>query len=226
MRLSRRLPLLAALAAGAWYLRGVYRFRDPVRLPPQEPGSVLSPADGLAAFVKRTQNGAVDGVAMTELLGPGEHAAGWLLGVFVGPLDVHYIYAPLGGRVAAAARQEGGRSPVPLGAAAQLLAGRPVNLLGTPAAQGNERFTLTVQAEGGPSVTVALVAPGAGLNATTYLEAGQTVRQGNKAAFLAEGGLVLVALPETLIPQVSVGERVTGAQTVLARSPEFSPPGA
>lgn len=224
MRLPRRLSLLAALAAGAWYLRGVYRFRDPVRLPPGEPGSVLSPADGLVSFVRRIEAGrgdaAVDGVPVSALLRTAEHpatAGGWLIGVFVGPLDVHYTYAPVGGTVGLAAQRDGSRSPVPLGDAAQLLAGRAVNLLGSSAARDNERYVFTVGGEGGQSVTVALVAPGAGLNATTYLEAGQTVRQGNKAAFLAEGGLVLVALPQSLTPQVSVGERVVGAQTVLAK---------
>ncbi|MHA0034060.1 phosphatidylserine decarboxylase [Deinococcus sp. PESE-38] len=61
-----------------------------------------------------------------------------------------------------------------------------------------------------------LIAPGAGLQAVTYLDEGQTVRQGNKAAFLAEGGLVLLALPGSVTPQVSVGERVRGAETVVA----------
>lgn len=217
MRLPRRFSLLAALAAGVWYLRSVYRFRDPVRLPAaQDAGAVLSPADGLVSFVRRIEGGQVESLKVADLLGTPQQG-GWLLGIFVGPLDVHFGYAPVGGTVLSAGRKAGARQGLAAADAAQLLAGRAVDLLGSAAVRGNERYSYAVQGENGQTVTVGLIAPGAGLNATTYLDEGQTVRQGNKAAFLAEGGLVLLALPDTVTPQVSVGERVLGAQTVVAR---------
>ena len=219
MRLPRRFPLLAALAAGAWYLRAVYHFRDPVRLPPTDQnstGAVLSPADGLVSFVRRIEAGQVGGQQVAELLGTPQQG-GWLLGLYVGPLDVHFTYAPVGGTVSSAGKRSGARQGLPLGDAARLLAGQAVDLLGSAAVRGNERYSYAVQGEGGQAVTVGLIAPGAGLQAVTYLDEGQPVRQGNKAAFLAEGGLVLLALPETVTPQVSVGERVRGAETVVAR---------
>ncbi|WP_162865357.1 phosphatidylserine decarboxylase [Deinococcus wulumuqiensis] len=216
MRLPRRFPLLAAFAAGVWYLRSVYRFRDPVRLPAtQDGGAILSPADGLVSFVRRIEGGRADGLSVAELLGTPQQE-GWLLGIFTGPLDVHFTYAPAEGTVLSAGRKPGERAAVPVSDAAQLLAGRAVNLLGSAAVRGNERYSYAVQGEGGQVVTVGLITPGAGLNATTYLDEGQTVRQGNKAAFLAEGGLVLLALPQSVTPQVSVGERVRGAETVVA----------
>lgn len=218
MRLPRRFPLLAALAAGAWYLRAVYRFRDPVRLPPADQsgaGAVLSPADGLVSFVRRIEDGQVNGQNVAKLLGTPQRD-GWLLGLYVGPLDVHFTYAPVGGTVISAGKRDGTRQGLPLAETARLLAGQPVDLLGSAAVRSNERYSYAVQGEGGQTVTVGLIAPGAGLQAVTYLDEGQTVRQGNKAAFLAEGGLVLLALPGSVTPQVSVGERVRGAETVVA----------
>lgn len=217
MRLPRRFPLLAALAAGVWYLRSVYRFRDPVRLPAQTgPGAVLSPADGLVSFVRRIEGGEVEGLKVAELLGTAQQE-GWLLGLFVGPLDVHFTYAPVEGTVLDAGHKPGQSLGVPLADAAQMLLGRAADLLESDALARNERYSYAVQQPDGRTLTVGLVGSGRGLKATTYLSEGQSVRQGNKAAFLAEGGLVLLALPAGLTPQVSVGERVRGAETVMAR---------
>jgi phosphatidylserine decarboxylase len=66
-------------------------------------------------------------------------------------------------------------------------------------------------------VSVTLVAGAGGLNVTPYVRRGDEARAGHKLAFLAEGGLVLLTLPAGAIPQVSVGDRVTGAETVVAR---------
>ena len=217
MRLPRRFSLLAALAAGVWYLRSVYRFRDPVRLPAaQGAGAVLSPADGLVSFVRRIEGGEVDGQKVAELLGTPQQG-GWLLGLFVGPMDVHFTYAPVGGTVLSAGHRGGQNRHLPLTDTARLVLGQAADVLPSAALRGNERYSYAVQDGDGRAVTVGLIAPGAGLNATTYLEEGQTVRQGNKTAFLAEGGLVLLALPDTVTPQVSVGERVRGAETVVGR---------
>ncbi|GGL96612.1 phosphatidylserine decarboxylase [Deinococcus aerophilus] len=228
MRLRRVLPLLA-LASAALYLRNVYRFRDPVRVPPAG-AAVLSPADGVVSFVRRIENGQVEiealntQVAARDLLGtgPGADAAqddGWLVGIFVGPLDVHYTYQPVDGEVAQV-QHRGSRSNVALLGPAQaltLLAGRPADVLGTRGLLENERLSMVTDSALG-SVGVTLVAPGAGLQATSYLRQGDGGRAGHKSAFLAEGGVVLLHLPAALTPQVSVGERVLGAQTVVARS--------
>lgn len=217
MRLPRRFSLLAALAAGVWYLRSVYRFRDPVRLPAtQDAGAVLSPADGLVSFVRRIEDGGVEGLKVAELLGTTQRE-GWLLGLHVGPLDVHFTYAPAEGTVLNAGHKPGQSLGVPLTDAAQMLLGRPADLLESDALARNERYSYAVQQPDGQALTVGLVSLGRGLQATTYLSEGQSVRQGNKAAFLAEGGLVLLALPASLTPQVSVGEHVRGAETVVAR---------
>lgn len=226
MTLLRRLLPLAAAGAALYYLRGVYRFRDPVRLPTADADTVLAPADGVVCFVKRVTDGQIDAdsaarpISASDLSGVPEAAPdGWVLGVYMGPLDVHFTYHPVGGDVTRA-HHTGSRRDAPLlstGTAVSLLTGRPADVLGTRGTLENERHAFTTQTPQG-EVTVTLVSPGSGLKATSYTRGGDTVRAGNKSAFLEEGGLVLLFLPATLTPQVSVGERVLGAETVVARA--------
>lgn len=218
------------MAAGvaAWYLRRVYRFRDPVRLPQAGPVDVLSPADGTVSFVRRVQAGQVEQVRVPDLLNgpdasaPGASAPGagdgWLIGVFVGPLDVHYAYQPVSGTVTHVARRDAAAGNVPLagaGAALGFLAGRAADLLVTRGTLENARLS-SVTATPFGDVTLTLVAPGRGLRGVSYQREGDEGRAGFKAAFMQEGGLVLLHLPPAFTPSVGVGDRVTGAQTVVA----------
>lgn len=218
-RLPRLILPLAALGAAVWYVRGVRRYRDPIRIPPQDAGAVLSPADGLVCFVRRVEDGEVRVETLAAPLNARDLTGadvreGWLVGLYVGPLDVHFAYAPVGGR-AREVEHIGSRLNVPLGGAGLLL-GRPADLLGTRGAVENERHVTTLETPGG-DVGVTLVAGAGGLNATTYVRPGDETRAGHKLAFLEAGGLVLLTLPGHATPQVSVGDRVTGAETVVAR---------
>ncbi|MEF2278846.1 phosphatidylserine decarboxylase [Deinococcus sp. YIM 134068] len=216
-RLTRLVLPLAALGA-AVYVRGVYRYRDPIRIPPADAGAVLSPADGLVSFVRRIEGGEVRvetldaPLNIRDLTGTAV-SEGWLIGLLVGPLDAHYVYAPVGGRAGVTHMES--RRNVPLGGAATVasLLGYPADLLGTSGVAENERHTTTL--DGGVSVT--LVAGAHGLKATSYLRQGDEARAGHKLAFLEEGGLVLLTLPANATPQVSVSDRVTGAETVVGR---------
>lgn len=238
MRLSRLLPLAAAaLAAG--YVRKVYRLRDPVRVVEGGPDQVLSPADGLISFVRQVREGQVmagqgvagsQGVAGPERNHPGAGPLrlcdlldtpahdGWLMGIFVGPLDVQYAYQPVGGLVTAVS-QQGSRANHPLlgvGGVLASLAGQPTELLHTRAALENERLSVTTRSSLG-DITVALIGRGDGQHLTPYLRGGGEAHAGHKLAFLPGGGLALLHLPEALVPQVGVGDRVVGTQTVIAR---------
>ncbi|WP_291424036.1 phosphatidylserine decarboxylase [Deinococcus sp.] len=229
MRLPRRVLLLSTLSAGAVvYLRLVYRFRDPVRLPVQQPGGqLLSPADGVVSFIRRIDLGTVAGYdrPLAQLAAtPAPLHEGWLVGVVVGPLDVHYTYLPTGGEVERtghrAAEDQGSECHVPrLPQLLPLLAGQvtdlPHDLLPSEAVASNERYSYTLSGEAG-RVTVTQIALTCPLQATTYLHEGDSVRAGNKATFLPEGGLVIVHLSADWRPEVEVGQRVVGAQTTLA----------
>ncbi|WP_261663615.1 phosphatidylserine decarboxylase [Deinococcus sp. Marseille-Q6407] len=180
MRYRKLLIGLGAAALAAAYYQRSYRYRDPVRLPPDKTG-LVAPADGTVAFVRRAE-------------GPGQ---GWQLGVALSPLSVRYIYAPQDGTV-------------------QVLTRQPVRL--PEQSRPADALTLALSASLGNGADVTLAAPaGTRLVARTYFSAGEPVRRGNKLAFLERGALVVLTFGEEFRPAVRVGERVTGAQTVLAR---------
>lgn len=62
-----------------------YFFRDPRRAIPNEPGIIVSPADGRVTLVQRST---------------GEAGSESLVSIFLSPLDVHLNRAPIAGRIA------------------------------------------------------------------------------------------------------------------------------
>lgn len=211
--------LLTAAAAGTvLYLRGVHRFRDPVRFSAPQAGSVLSPADGVVALVRRIDMGRVEnyGQSLSDLLdAPTPKQDGWLIGVLISPLDVHYTYQPTGGLVVHTHYRTGTNTGLGWARLLPIAARQPVDLLDAPGTASNERYSYTLLGDQG-SITVTQIGLGRPLQPTTYLREGDDARAGNKATFLPEGGLVLLHLPDSLLPQVQVGQRVVGAETVLA----------
>ncbi|HKR10900.1 MAG TPA: phosphatidylserine decarboxylase family protein [Pyrinomonadaceae bacterium] len=89
-------PLLLAVAVtllGWWYAGIVllivaafmaYFFRDPKRVPPDDPSLVVSPADGRVTHVKKMSD---------------EPGAPTLVSIFLSPLDVHINRAPIRGKI-------------------------------------------------------------------------------------------------------------------------------
>lgn len=188
MRVRRLIPV--ALAAGAaLYLRGVYRYRDPVRLPKVGVGEVLSAADGVVGFVRRVEDGRADGLDVPALLGTPGAADGWLIGVPVGPLDVHYVFQPVSGAVSYATHV-GARVNVPLLDAAGtlgVLAGRAVDALSSRGALENERQAAVVGTPDG-DVTVTLVAGRAGLSGTSFTREGTRCAPGTRLRSCSRAG--------------------------------------
>ncbi len=90
-------PLVLALipiALGYWYVSiplflvsafMAYFFRDPERIPPNEPNIVVSPADGK--------------VTRIHPVAPGTEGSPTLISIFLSPLDVHINRAPIAGTI-------------------------------------------------------------------------------------------------------------------------------
>lgn len=218
MRIRRLLALPLAAAGGFAYVRQIHRFRDPVRLPAPQPGELLSPADGMVSFVRHVDQFRAEELdwSVAELF-PGLSAPeGWLIGILVGPLDVHYLYQPADGKVGALKHTPGGKDALGKGHLLPIVLGQPADLLDVPGTRSNERLNYTLHTAVG-ELHVAAVGSLWGLQAISYLQEGDEVQAGHKALFLPEGGLVLAYLPMTQLPAVSVGEKVRGAETVLSR---------
>lgn len=154
----------AVLAYG--YYRRSYRYRDPVRLLPEQPG-LIAPVDGRVERLTKQSDG-------------------WQLTLRLSPLSVRYVYAPQDGQVTALGRLNGGLAYDMNLAATQVL-----------------RLTL---GQAGESV-----------EARSYFSVDDAVRRGNKLAFLERGSTVQLHFGPDLRPSVTLGDWVTGGQTVVAQ---------
>nr|AFK79138.1 phosphatidylserine decarboxylase [uncultured bacterium F39-01] len=85
---------IVLIAFGLWYvalffiviaLFMAYFFRDPKRLPPDDPNVVVSPADGRVTKIKQ--------------LAPDDQNSATLISIFLSPLDVHINRSPVPGRI-------------------------------------------------------------------------------------------------------------------------------
>lgn len=195
-------PLLLLVAGGlaltpAWPLAVVplgaagillWFFRDPHRVPQGRAPSAIAPADGLVVEVATVDD---------PWVGPGATQISIYLSVF----DVHVNRIPLDGRVAEIRRHEGG-----------------YHHAGTPEAKMNA--AVWTGFEGGPDFSSRFsVRQITGLVARRIvcdIQPGELVHRGSRFGMIKFGSRTEIVLPATYIPQVSVGQRVKGGETVVA----------
>lgn len=162
-------------------------FRDPVRPPPADPTSVVSPADGRVL---------VAGSAVPEAAPPGE----WLqVSIFLSPLDVHVNRVPASGTVTRV----------------EFRPGRFLPAYHADADRVNERSEVWLDHEGQTVVfrqVVGLMAR----RVVCRLAAGRRVAAGERFGVMKFGSRMDVFLPRTATLYVAVGTRVKAGVTVLA----------
>lgn len=199
-------PLLAATIAVAlspwWYLAVgpgvlfvlvVWFFRDPPRRVPQDPGAVVSPADGTVAEVTRLDH--------HELIG----GPAMRIGIFLSIFNVHINRVPMRSRVIRLHY-----SP-----------GEFLNALNPESAIRNENLWILFEEDEAPYRPL-VVRQIAGLIARRIvcdLRPGETVERGHKFGMIKLGSRTELIIPASSDLQVlvSVGEKVCGAATVMAR---------
>lgn len=206
-----------ALAITAAYL-GHRFFRDPERTSPQDPGALVSPADGEVVYVRRSQAGTLPvsekhgrACSLVELTRtPVEMDEAVVVGIAMSFLDVHVNRAPLAGRVRSVRHTRGSFGSLR----------RPESVL------LNERATTVIDADG-LEVVVVQIASRLVRRIVSYVEGGQQVSAGQRIGAIRFGSQVDVVLPDLpgIQLQVDVGDRVTAGVTVLAtRQLPVSPP--
>jgi phosphatidylserine decarboxylase len=152
-------------------------YRDPERHVPDTPG-VLAPCDGHVSVIR-------------------EEKGQLRVGVFMSPLDVHVVRAPLDGYVESARHSPGGHWPA-----------------FSKASERNERLTLSL---GRHEVT--LIAGALARRITPYVAGGETVERGDRVGHIAFGSRTDVVLPPGVSRRdlrVERGDRVRAGETVLA----------
>jgi phosphatidylserine decarboxylase len=162
-------------------------FRDPARTVPQKPNAVLSPADGRIVVVEKTQDPYAGRKALK-------------ISVFMNVFNVHSNRSPVDGKINDA----------------QYFPGKFVNADLDKASIENERNALTITTVGGQVVTCVQVAGLIARRILCYVKKGDMLARGQRYGFIRFGSRVDVYLPLTAMPKVTVGDKVSATETILA----------
>lgn len=184
------LPLgLVLFVLAGWV---AYFFRDPERVTPPRPGLVVSPADGIVCMI-------TDAAPPAEMgLGPQPRPR---VSIFLNVFDVHVNRVPIAGTVGALHYHPG----------------KFVNAALDKASTDNERMAARiVLPNGAGDVVVVQIAGLIARRILCYLKEGQFVRTGERYGIIRFGSRTDVYLPPGAVPQVLVGQRAVGGETVIA----------
>ncbi|HXX86363.1 MAG TPA: phosphatidylserine decarboxylase [Casimicrobiaceae bacterium] len=162
-------------------------FRDPGRVVPQQPGAVLSPADGKIVLVGKARDPYLERQALK-------------ISVFMNVFNVHSNRSPVDGTVKNRWYH----------------AGSFLNAALDKASLDNERCALHLQTGNGADVTCVQVAGLIARRILCYVQPGDKLARGERYGFIRFGSRVDVYLPETANPKVAVGDIVYATTTVLA----------
>lgn len=184
LSLARRYGAAIPLALAGGFL--TYFFRDPDRFVPQEPGLVVSPADGKVM---------VAGAANPRWAPPGEWKQ---VTIFLSPMDVHINRTPTSGRVTRIEYRPGTFLPAY-----------------GEAANDNELNELWIDHQG-RTVVVRQVVGILARRIVCRVHEGDELQRGERIGLMKFGSRMDVFLPVDAELRVSVGERVVAGETVIA----------
>lgn len=163
-------------------------FRDPKREIPSQPNVVLSPADGKVICIEETE----DVYQNTKAL---------KISVFMNVFNVHSNRSPADGEV------------IDL----QYYSGKFVNADFDKASTENERNAMILKLPTGDKITVVQVAGLVARRILCYAQKGETVSRGQRYGFIRFGSRVDVYLPLDAKPLVTIGQKVSATETILAK---------
>lgn len=179
----------------------VYFFRNPVRVTPVREGLIVSPADGIVQMI-------VEAVLPPELddcKGQGDALCDaekvTRVSVFLNVFDVHINRIPADGEIKKVVYRPG----------------KFFNASLDKASVDNERSTVLMKLNGyDSSVAFVQIAGLVARRIICKLTVGQSVNAGSVYGLIRFGSRVDIFLPPGVAPLVSVGQRMTGGETVIA----------
>lgn len=181
---------LGFVAALLWilFLLVTQFFRDPPRTVPTIPDVVLSPADGQIVKVEKT----IDPFTNKEAI---------LISVFMNIFNVHCQRSPVEGTVEDV----------------QYYPGKFLNADLDKASTENERNAVVMRLKDGQAITVVQVAGLVARRILCYVQKGDELSRGERYGFIRFGSRLDVYLPTDAEPCVTIGEKVLGTETILAK---------
>ncbi len=163
-------------------------FRDPPRTVPSVSDVVLSPADGQVVKVEQVMN-------------PYTHEEAILISVFMSIFNVHCQRSPVDGVIEDV----------------QYYPGKFLNADLDKASTENERNAIVARLKDGTRVTFVQVAGLVARRILCYVQKGDELKKGERYGFIRFGSRLDVYLPLDATPCVTIGEKVLGTETVLAK---------
>lgn len=220
----------AAILGGAvLFLRTVWFHRDPQHPDlPQCDDIVRSPVYGIVAYVRRVEGGIVtaekkgEEIPLPELTKQESTEGGWLVGIAMTALDVHYQYAPIPAVVESMHHHRTGRN-LPMFDLWEYVRitwlRRWVSLWAKRYLLENERMTFRLRGQR-IMLWLVLIADKFVDKITPFVQPGDAVAAGSKLSFIGRGSQVDLFLPDGsgLEIVVSEGDRALGPRTVIARA--------
>lgn len=183
----RRTGLIAAGATATF-------FRHPSRVPPNRPGVVVAPADGLVTLVDTA-------VPPAELSLGSEPVP--RVSIFLSVLDVHVQRVPVGGEVLEVVHRKGEFRSADLAEASEV----------------NERNSMHIRTATGQDIAVVQIAGLIARRIVNNSTVGDTLTIGDTYGLIRFGSRVDTYFPAGTTLLVERGQRAVGAETVLAELP-------
>lgn len=162
-------------------------FRNPPRFVPEDPASVVAPADGRVVHVGEVE--CSDGVKRLRI------------GIFLSVFNVHVNRCPFAGRVAAIERS----------------GSRYLAAFRREAGDSNVRCTMTLESAAGERFEVAQITGLIARRILCFPEVGDWVERGDRYGYIRFGSRTDVVLPLRAEAKVRRGDRVKGGSSVVAR---------
>ena len=182
--------VVGSILAGLLLVGILLFFRDPHRTPPANPLALVSPADGKVICVDEAED---------PCFGLGKFRR---VGIFLSVLDVHVNRSPFAGTIEKTHYSAG-----------EFLDARHLEV-----DLRNENQTWLLRTAKGP-ILVRQIAGLIARRIVGWKKSGDSVATGERIGMIRFGSRTDLYFPATCTPQVQVGQRVVGGQTILALWP-------
>ena len=182
--------VVGSILAGLLLVGILLFFRDPHRTPPANPLALVSPADGKVICVDEAED---------PCFGLGKFRR---VGIFLSVLDVHVNRSPFAGTIEKTHYSAG-----------EFLDARHLEV-----DLRNENQTWLLRTAKGP-ILVRQIAGLIARRIVGWKKSGDSVATGERIGMIRFGSRTDLYFPASCTPQVQVGQRVVGGQTILALWP-------
>jgi phosphatidylserine decarboxylase len=181
--------------------------RNPNRLIPKDKDIIVSPADGKIIDILEFHNNNVRlykgnkrFLGLINTITSDVSKSGYIISIFMSPLDVHYNRAPVSGEIINVQHTNG-----------KFL---PVNTI--EAGLENEKSEITIK---GDKITLKMIQIAGFLarRIVTYSKTGSQIDRGQVIGLINLGSQVTLVVPDSIQIKIKKGDRVVAGETIIAK---------